>query len=65
MATDKFDEFIKRNDPKELKSNVDGSFDCQVCDEYVDRAYYDREHSFLIWKCSEGHLSKLKEFSLG
>lgn len=61
---DKFKEFVSQHKEK-FETNVDGGFECHVCDEYVTSAYYDRASSLLVWKCSQGHLSHLKEFTLG
>lgn len=63
MAQDKFEEYVKKNQEK-FVHNTEGSFDCQTCDEYVDKGYYDRTARLLVWKCSEGHISHVKEISL-
>lgn len=56
-----------RGPKKEVKGEtIEGSFSCQemVCEEVVHEAKYIVEDSLLTWKCSEGHISTVKGFSL-
>lgn len=43
---------------------VEGSFMCQVCDEFVDKAVYIPQEAILTWKCSEGHKSFIEKFTI-
>lgn len=54
----------KKDDVK--GEEIEGSFSCQemVCEEVVHKAKYLVEDSLLTWKCSEGHTSVVKGFSL-
>lgn len=61
---DKFAEHLEQSKAR-YEPNVQGAFDCQICDEYVGEAYHDREHQMLVWKCSQGHASYLGDFILG
>lgn len=60
---DKFEEYVKNSSDK-FETNVEGCFDCQVCDELVQTAYHDRTTGLLVWKCSEGHTSHIKDFNV-
>lgn len=42
--------------------SIGGKYQCQTCDEMVKGAYYDRENWTVRWKCTDGHLSQIKEF---
>lgn len=57
-----FDDFLQKARPQ---TNIEGSFDCQFCDEWVDRASFDHDSKALIWVCSEGHTSMIEEFNYG
>ncbi len=61
---DKFAEHLAEAKEK-FQVNIQGAFDCQVCDEYVREGYHDRQNRMLIWKCSQGHASYIAEISLG
>lgn len=56
---DKFDELVAKKTAAP-EPNVDGSFDCQVCDECVGGAYFDNEEGKMSWVCSQGHRSSIK-----
>lgn len=53
----KFEDFIK---PPE--DNFFGDFQCQMCDECVESAFYDNETNILKWQCPAGHKSIIKDF---
>jgi len=61
---DSFEQHLKDTSEK-FETNVEGCFDCQECDETQDRAYNDVQTHMLVWKCTNGHISKIKEFYLG
>jgi hypothetical protein len=48
----------------ETMRKLDGSFQCQTCDDYVYQALWSPETKILGWKCAQGHLSKIEEFTL-
>lgn len=56
--------FVKPPEATVPKEPVDGSFLCHTCNEYVDEAFYLPEIHVLTWKCSEGHISTIKDFDL-
>ena len=64
MAADKFAEYVEKHKRETYQPNTEGGFDCQTCDEYVAEAFYDRPAAMMVWKCSDGHVSFLKEFYL-
>ena len=53
-SLDDFDE-VEKPEP-----NVGGSFRCQECNERVSGAF--KKDGLLVWYCSEGHESKIKDF---
>lgn len=63
----KFSEFNKKAEsaaPPEPTMVIDGCFNCQVCDNPVDEADYFQREKILRWKCDEGHVSFIEDFSL-
>lgn len=42
----------------------DGAFSCHGCDETVDEATWYERQKLLVWKCSQGHVSQIDEFTL-
>lgn len=53
----------KPEQPKETnyREEVGGVFGCQVCDEVVKGAVITHD-GHLAWKCSEGHVSLIRDF---
>lgn len=49
----------KKQDQSEDNILIDGSFSCQVCGKVVDEAEMQRTTGTILWKCSEGHESKV------
>lgn len=43
---------------------LDGSFNCQFCDECIDEAAYYAPQKILKWTCEQGHVSFIEEFTL-
>lgn len=43
----------------EDKLFIGGAFSCQVCNKTVDEAEMDRATAEIVWKCPEGHESKV------
>lgn len=41
---------------------IGGTYQCQTCHEVVYGGLYSAEHGELAWRCSTGHVSRLKEF---
>lgn len=39
-----------------------GSFECHTCSMYVRTAYLDSGANVLAWRCTDGHVSRIKEF---
>jgi len=61
----KFSEFNKSsNPPVNPPVELGGSFTCQACDAEVDEAEWFRQERILRWKCPEGHISFIEDFSL-
>lgn len=59
----KFDSLGKKGSKQNAaKQRLEGCFSCQTCDELVESAELDDET--LVWKCSQGHVSKIKGFEL-
>jgi hypothetical protein len=52
-----FKDFLSDSD----EETVEGTFDCQICDECVPTAKIT-EKGTLVWKCSVGHLSLIENF---
>jgi hypothetical protein len=44
--------------------NVSGDFDCFVCRDRVDDAYYDYSTMILTWWCKDDHKSHIEDFKL-
>lgn len=45
---------------------VEGNYECHVCQETVDMAKYDPNVKRLIWQCGTGHVSSIEmEFLFG
>jgi hypothetical protein len=42
---------------------IDGAFCCHVCNEVVDEATWYQDAKLLMWKCEDGHVSKIEEFT--
>lgn len=63
----KFSEFSKNTEKTEAPEPtmvIDGSFGCQTCNFCCDEADYFMNERILRWKCPEGHVSYIEEFSL-
>jgi hypothetical protein len=62
----KFSDFVGQTSKTEVPKGaiVEGGFSCQECYEQVDEAEYFRIEKILKWKCSEGHVSYVEEFTL-
>ena len=53
------------NKPEPLEQLIiEGSFDCQVCSENVEKAVYLPNQQILTWKCINGHKSFIEKFKL-
>ena len=57
----KFDELSNKNKKKKAQT-IEGCFSCQTCDQLVEVA--ELEDELLVWRCSDGHISKIKGFQL-
>lgn len=59
---------VSKPDPEPKKEafanirEIGGTFLCQTCDERVTGAKYSPDTSELAWKCSQEHISYIKEF---
>lgn len=58
---DDFEASVKKKAKKIVQPNVEGDFECQDCGEDVTEAYADRKTGVLIWTCSQGHTSRIKD----
>jgi len=62
----KLTDFLSKSSPGEAPKGIviDGAFGCQTCYEQCDEAEYFPIEKILRWKCSEGHMSYIEEFTL-
>lgn len=58
----KYEDILSKKGPVGIE--IDGTFECQTCLEWVIVAHYDNINKLLVWKCSEQHTSFIKDFSL-
>ena len=58
-----FNDFINKDSQPE-GIEIDGTFQCQTCHQYVDTALIIANKKILKWTCSQGHDSFIEEFSI-
>ncbi len=60
----KFDELFGK--PKEEPDlsfvEIGGTFNCQVCEQYVFEAKWYQVQKLLVWECVNGHKSYIEGF---
>lgn len=57
---------MKTNKPLQTAATqpepVHGSFECETCGDSVDEADYYAAQQFLVWRCQQGHTTRLENF---
>lgn len=61
----KFEELFgnkKQLDDSSLFTEIDGTFTCMTCDEYVEVGKWYQMDKVLSWECSLGHKNMIENF---
>lgn len=62
----RFDDLIGETEdfdaPVDNKQSLGGTYQCQTCLRVAHSATYIPENGELVWKCEDGHVSKIVGF---